>query len=98
MAPALVSQLVTLLKDTSLLNFITVIELSRRLNILQSIYFNPIESVLVAGLIYFVMNFALSTLARRMEARPSRVGPAAKAEIQGIGAEDQTLVAPGIKA
>ncbi|MDQ4149824.1 MAG: amino acid ABC transporter permease [Actinomycetota bacterium] len=95
MAPAIVAQLVTLIKDTSLLNFITVIELSRRLVILQQIYFNPIESFIVAGLIYFLVNLALSILARRMERRPARVGPAAKAELQGIGEEDQTLVASG---
>jgi putative glutamine transport system permease protein len=93
MTPAVVSQLVTLIKDTSLLSYVTVIELTRRLIIIQQIYFNPIEAFMVAGAIYFVINFALSTAARRMEAGPRRVGPAAKATLQGIGSEDQTLVA-----
>lgn len=93
MIPAIVSQLVTLMKDTSLLSFITVIELSRRLYILQQQYLNPIESFAVAGLIYFIINFALSTLARRIEVRPARVGTAAPPVVQGIGTEDQTLLA-----
>jgi putative glutamine transport system permease protein len=92
MVPSVVSQLVTLIKDTSLLAFITVIELYRRVYILQQGAFNPIESFIVVGAIYFVINFALSTVARRLEVRPSRVGGAAAAAVQGLGVEDQTLV------
>jgi His/Glu/Gln/Arg/opine family amino acid ABC transporter permease subunit len=51
MTPALFSQLVTLIKDTSLLSYVTVIELTRRLIIIQQVYFNPIESFIVAGAI-----------------------------------------------
>jgi His/Glu/Gln/Arg/opine family amino acid ABC transporter permease subunit len=94
MIPAVVSQLVTLIKDTSLLSYVTVVELTRRLVIIQQVHFNPIESFMVAGAIYFVINFALSTVARRIEAVPRRVGPAAVATLQSIGSEDQTLVAP----
>jgi len=90
MAPAIVSQLVTLVKDTSLLAFITVLEVSRRLAILSQQKFNPIESLLVAGFIYFVINFALSSGAKRLEALPVRVAAAGPASIQLIGAEDQT--------
>jgi His/Glu/Gln/Arg/opine family amino acid ABC transporter permease subunit len=93
MVPSIVSQLVTLVKDTSLLNFITVIELSRRFHIISQGYFNPLESYFVAGLCYFAINFSLSNVARRLEVRPSRVGPAREAAVQGIGVEDQTLLA-----
>lgn len=92
MVPAVVSQLVTLIKDTSLLSFITVVELLRRLQILQQAYFNPIEALMVGALIYFAVNLALSSVARRLEVRPTRVGPAAAAAVQGIGSEDQTLL------
>jgi putative glutamine transport system permease protein len=92
MVPALVSQLVTLIKDTSLLHVITVLEVYRRLTILSAQRFNPIEASIVAGAIFFVMNFSLSSLARRLEVAPARVGGAAQANLQGIGAEDQTLV------
>jgi His/Glu/Gln/Arg/opine family amino acid ABC transporter permease subunit len=93
MTPAVVSQLVTLIKDTSLLSYVTVIELTRRLIIIQQVYFNPIESFMVGAGIYFLINFALSTAARRMEAGRRRIGPAAQATLQSIGSEDQTLVA-----
>ena len=92
MIPSVVSQLVTLIKDTSLLSAILVVELYRRLYIIQQGAFNPIESFIVVGFIYFVINFALSVAARRLEVRPSRVGGAAAAAVQGLGVEDQTLV------
>jgi putative glutamine transport system permease protein len=92
MVPAVVSQVVTLIKDTSLLHVITVLEVYRRLTILSAQRFNPIETSIVAGAIFFVMNFSLSSLARRLEVAPARVGGAAQANLQGIGAEDQTLV------
>jgi His/Glu/Gln/Arg/opine family amino acid ABC transporter permease subunit len=92
MVPALVSQLITLIKDTSLISLIGVIELFRRFNIMAQLYFNPIEAFLVAGSIYFVINLSLSRLARRLEILPSRVGHAADAAVQGIGSEDQTLL------
>lgn len=93
MVPSMVSQLVTLIKDTSLLSIITVTELYRRLYIIQQQAFNPIETFIVAGVVYFMINFALSTFARRLEVRPSRVGGASAAAVQGLGVEDQTLVA-----
>lgn len=92
MLPAVVSQLVTLIKDTSLLSSILLVELYRRVYIIQQGAFNPIESFVVVGFIYFVINFVLSTAARRLEVRPSRVGGAAAAAVQGLGVEDQTLV------
>jgi len=92
MAPAVVSQLVTLIKDTSLLSFITVLEVSRRLAILSQQKFNPIESFLVAGMIYFVINFALSSAAGRLQRVPVRVAAGNPVAIQQVGAEDQTRI------
>lgn len=92
MVPALVSQLVTLIKDTSLLSAITVTELLRSTLLLPSVYNNPVESLLVAASMYFVINLALSSLARRLEVRPTPAGPSARAALQGIGSEDQTLL------
>jgi aspartate/glutamate/glutamine transport system permease protein len=87
MVPAIVSQLVTLIKDTSLVSFITVLELARRGQILAQYANNPIETSLVVMAMYFVINFALSQLSTRLEVRPGRVGRA-KAPA-AIGAEDQ---------
>ncbi|MGI8425151.1 MAG: amino acid ABC transporter permease [Actinomycetota bacterium] len=92
MAPAVVSQLVTLIKDTSLLSFITVLEVSRRLAILSQQKFNPIESFLVAAMIYFCINLALSAAAARLQRAPTRVAAGAPVAIQQVGAEDQTRI------
>lgn len=87
MLPAIVSQLVTLIKDTSLVSFVGVVELAKRGQIIQQGSFNPIETFIVVMSIYFVVNFALSQLAARLEIRPGRVGRAAPPPT--IGSEDQ---------
>jgi putative glutamine transport system permease protein len=90
MVPAIVSQLVTLIKDTSLVSFITVVELANRGKILQQIENNPIETSLVLMAIYFTINFALSQLSVRLELRPGRAGRARPPA--ALGAEDQVAV------
>src|SRR5919109_1131531 len=87
MVPAIVSQLVTLIKDTSLVSFITVVELARRGQILEQTANNPIETSLVLMAMYFVVNFALSEISRRLELRPGRAGRARPPA--SIGTEDQ---------
>lgn len=87
MVPAIVSQLVTLIKDTSLVAFITVVELFRRAQILGQFANNIIETYIVVMAIYFVINFSLSQFSRRLEVRQGRVGRARAPA--AIGAEDQ---------
>ncbi|MGH2758228.1 MAG: amino acid ABC transporter permease [Actinomycetota bacterium] len=87
MVPAIVSQLVTLIKDTSLVSFITVFELARRGQALQQLANNPIETSIVLMALYFVVNLSLSELSRRLEMRPGRAGRAQPSA--AIGAEDQ---------
>ncbi len=73
MAPGLVSQLVTLFKDTSLAALITVLELLRRGRLIFELlqYGNPvIEVLIVVGLMYFIPSYALSLLAQRLEQGP----------------------------
>ena len=72
MAPGLVSQLITLFKDTSLASIIGVFELIRRGRL---IYENPansnaIEVLLVVGLLYFIPCYILSLIAARLEKGP----------------------------
>lgn len=72
MAPGLVSQLITLFKDTSLASIIGVFELIRRGRL---IYENPansnaIEVLLVVGLMYFIPCYVLSLIAARLENGP----------------------------
>lgn len=67
MVPAMVSQLTTIIKDTSLVGTIGVSELLRQGRTLYTTYFNPIEVFLFVAVIYFVICFTLSQLSRRLE-------------------------------
>ena len=69
MIPPQVSQLVTLIKDTSLTAVIGVLELTRRSQILYQSENppNPLQALFVAACIYFAVNFTLSRLTARWE-------------------------------
>lgn len=71
MVPAVVSQVVVLLKDTSLGYVITYEELLRRGEEVGTYYHNTLQSLVVAALAYMVVNMVLSALARRLERRRS---------------------------
>ena len=84
--PPQVSQLVTLIKDTSLAYIVGTTELMRRFFILYSGFdtgVGVIQGLFVASCIYFVANFALSSFGRWLERRgavarvEARVPPAA---------------------
>ena len=72
MLPALVSQLVVLLKDTSLGFVVSYAELLRTGGQLVQVLNNPIQLYLVIALIYIVINSGLSLLAGRLERRQRR--------------------------
>lgn len=67
MAPALVSQLIVVLKDTALGYMIIYAELLQRSQNLASNYGNIIVAYLVAALIFIVINWGLAVLAHRLE-------------------------------
>jgi aspartate/glutamate/glutamine transport system permease protein len=68
MMPALVSQFITLLKDTSLTAVIGILELVRRAQIVYSSPpFEPIPVFALIACIYFVVNYGLSLGSRRLE-------------------------------
>jgi putative glutamine transport system permease protein len=70
MMPALVAQFVTLLKDTSLTAVIGILELTRRGQIVFSQPpFQPIPVFALIALVYFVVNFGLGSVGRRLEAK-----------------------------
>lgn len=69
MAPAIVSQLITLVKDTSLASIIAVQELVGSARVLFNFYGNPIETLFVVACVYFVICYTLSRLSRRLESR-----------------------------
>jgi glutamate transport system permease protein len=70
--PPQISQLVTLIKDTSLAYIVGTTELMRRIFILYSGFdtgVGVIQGLFVASCIYFVINFALSSFGRWLEQR-----------------------------
>ncbi len=75
MVPAIINQLVTLLKDSSLGALVllpAVDDLLRRGRQIGEFNRNPLQALLVTGLVYVLINFALSSIARRIETRQSR--------------------------
>ncbi|MCX6021826.1 MAG: amino acid ABC transporter permease [Chloroflexi bacterium] len=88
MTPAIVSQLITLTKDTSLAGTASLglNEMTHRAGIIYNNYFNPLETLFVVACVYWVMCFSLSQLSRRLER--GRIGP----PVRVIGEADQVRV------
>jgi glutamate transport system permease protein len=89
MLPVLVSQMVVVLKDTAIGYQITFVEMVRQGTNIGAAYGNYIPALIVIAVLMISLNFALSTLATRLEARlrQSRRGPAplpAKAVVQEV--------------
>ena len=74
MLPALVSQLVVILKDSALGYQITFAELLRQGEVLGSAYANIVPALMVVALIFILLNFGLSSAAQALERRLSRRG------------------------
>ncbi len=73
MLPALISQLVVILKDTSLAAVLGIYsELLRQGNLIALNLDNPIQILFTVGLIFILINYALSRLATWLERRMSR--------------------------
>jgi glutamate transport system permease protein len=86
MTPALVSQLITLNKDTSLLFIITAPELLSFGRSFYNFYGNLLETYIVIGIIFFAINYPLSRFSRRLETmRP------AEERLAVSGEEDQVV-------
>jgi His/Glu/Gln/Arg/opine family amino acid ABC transporter permease subunit len=89
MVPATVSQLITLNKDTTLVSIITIQEVVRSGRVLSQTAGNPfvggsdvaapiLQVMIFIGLLFVVVNYALSRLSRRLEVRESRRTAAAR--------------------
>ncbi|GAA3240948.1 amino acid ABC transporter permease [Pseudonocardia petroleophila] len=72
MLPALISQLVVVLKDTALGFIILYPELLRTAQIIVQTTKNPLQMFFVVAIIFIVINYALSRLATYVEKRLSR--------------------------
>lgn len=69
MLPALVGQLVVVLKDSALGYGITYLELLSWSKTLGSAYANTVPAYIVAGILFIVINYALTKLATYLEGR-----------------------------
>jgi len=73
MLPALISQLVVILKDTSLAAVLGLYtELLRQGNLIVLTLKNPIQVLTVVGLVFIALNYGLSLLARALQRRSAR--------------------------
>ncbi|SOC50426.1 amino acid ABC transporter membrane protein 2, PAAT family [Blastococcus aggregatus] len=87
MLPAIISQLIVVLKDTSLVTFIANYdELLSQGESIQRNLGNPIQTFFVIALIYIAMNYCLGRLAQYIERRQARAGrsTAGPAETAGL--------------
>ena len=96
MIPTIVSQSVTLLKDTSLGFVITYEELLRRGEITGEFGKNPLQALTVTVALFWAVNLALSRVARHLEVR-QRIRYRAEA-ISVAGVEDLVATAVGADA
>jgi His/Glu/Gln/Arg/opine family amino acid ABC transporter permease subunit len=87
MVPAMMAQLTTVIKDTSLVGTIGIFELLRQGRTIYTQFFNPVEVLLIVATIYFVICFALSQASRRLEL--GYTPRAARVKIQNIALRDQ---------
>jgi len=96
MVPAIISQLVTLLKDTSLGVLVLYEELFRRSRLNADFTQKTIPSLVVAAAMYITVNSLLSMLATRLEARQRRRYGAGRINV--AGAEDLALTSATAEA
>jgi len=70
MTPALVSQFISLIKDTSLASTIGLIELTRSGEIIYERTYHEAEILIFIAFVYFVLCFGLSKLSKIWEVKP----------------------------
>jgi glutamate transport system permease protein len=93
MIPTILSQSVTLLKDTSLGFTVTYEELLRRGVFVGAAGKDPLQAFVAVAIIYLAVNMTLSRAARRLEIRQRRRYRAGSIDI--AGAEDLQAIAAG---
>ncbi|MEW5782224.1 MAG: amino acid ABC transporter permease [Pseudomonadota bacterium] len=71
MLPVLLTQTIILFQDTSLVYAIGAYDLLKGFELVGKNFNRPVETYLVAALLYFVISFSLSTLVKRLQARIS---------------------------
>jgi polar amino acid transport system substrate-binding protein len=67
--PPVVNDFISLFKDTSVCSVVTIVELTKRYSILSMSTQATIELMMMTGVLYLVMSYPMSLLARRLEMR-----------------------------
>lgn len=88
MLPALVSQLVVVLKDTALGQIITYPELLTTFSQIGSNWSNPVPALIVIAIIFIVINYVLTRVAAYVEQRLRARG---RTTLPGAGVGEDTL-------
>lgn len=65
--PSLVTSFASLLKDSSLVSILAITELTRSSQIIYTRTLRPVETYFFIGLVYFIMVFTISTIAKILE-------------------------------
>ena len=67
--PALVNEVILLVKASSLISVVGILEITRMSQSLAGSTFRPLEVYLAAGVVYLVINLALAAVGRQLERR-----------------------------
>ncbi|WP_028829732.1 amino acid ABC transporter permease [Proteocatella sphenisci] len=67
--PSLCNEFITVIKETSIVSVIGVTDLMYNVNIVRGISFKPLEPLLIAAVIYFVLTFGLSKAVNILEGK-----------------------------
>lgn len=67
--PSLINEYITLIKETSVVSFIGLSDLMRRSTIIQGTTYRYFESLIIVGLLYYVINKLISLLGSKLERR-----------------------------
>ncbi|TPI13419.1 amino acid ABC transporter permease [Mesorhizobium sp. B4-1-3] len=70
--PPMVNEFTMLVKASSILSVITVVELTRTAQNIMNVTYRPVEAFMVAAALYFVVLFAFSLLVGRLERQAER--------------------------
>lgn len=69
--PALANEFISLFKETSVVGFISVVDITMQSKSLQSVFYNP-KPIIFTGVVYYVSVKVLSFLAKKLEERLNR--------------------------
>ncbi|MFA6739727.1 MAG: ABC transporter permease subunit, partial [Bacilli bacterium] len=67
--PALGNEFVTVVKESSIVSIVGIVDVMKITNVVSSQEFTMFEALIFAGLLYFIVTYSISKLIQRMERR-----------------------------